>query len=77
MKELEQNPLSQFSGVTDPRIDQHKKYPLAELLFLCVNAVACGYRERKRQGNASALPPAAAVQKGTEFLAIYRNLTIC
>ena len=46
MKGFEQNHLSllsQFSWIKAPRIDRHKKYPLNELLFLCVNGVACGY----------------------------------
>lgn len=37
--------LSCFSGITDPRIERHKRYQLNELLFLSVNAVCCGYTQ--------------------------------
>ena len=37
--------LTDFEGLCDPRIVRHRKYPLLEILFLCVSAGLCGYQE--------------------------------
>ena len=37
--------LSKFEGITDPRIERKKLYPLNEILFLVVNAVISGFSE--------------------------------
>lgn len=37
--------LTDFSGVTDPRLDRRKQYPLLEILLLCVAAGLSGYQE--------------------------------
>jgi predicted transposase YbfD/YdcC len=37
--------LTRFEGVNDPRLLRKQLYPLNEILFLCVNAVLCGYED--------------------------------
>jgi predicted transposase YbfD/YdcC len=47
MSEIQSNPefLLRFEGVKDPRMMRKQLYPMNEILFLCVNAVLCGYED--------------------------------
>jgi predicted transposase YbfD/YdcC len=37
--------LFRFEGVNDPRLMRKQLYPMNEILFLCINAVLCGYED--------------------------------
>lgn len=37
--------LIEFKGIKDPRIERHKRYPLNEILFLCISAAISGFSE--------------------------------
>ncbi len=37
--------LVEFKGIKDPRIERHKRYPLNEILFLCISATISGFSE--------------------------------